>query len=109
MRDNIKDQLDKSNAEAQASKELIPFIAGFAIGGMLTVLIIVLSGPSNTFKVGSCVRELGHKAIETVVASATGGAIETTYDYTYSDGSKTVRSAVYDKLAQERLVKVNCK
>lgn len=65
---------------------------------------LLLTGCSDEFKVGGCVREMGKNAIETVIAVNSKGTIETQYKSTYGNLLKDV----YTKQNQDKLINVNC-
>jgi hypothetical protein len=66
--------------------------------------LMIMSEFSSTFKVGQCVRDLGHDTIETVSTVTARGAVETTYTRW-----GTVQRDVYKGADLDALVKVNCK
>jgi hypothetical protein len=72
----------------------------------LVILSLMLTGCASSIKVGDCVRELGHDTIETVITKSEYGAIETEYKSSYNNA---IRTEVYGKQQQEKLVKVECK
>ncbi len=76
--------------------------------GILVVLVLLATEfwillPSSPFKRGTCVRELGHKAIERITGVADSGAIETAYHNFWG-----WQNQVYNKQQQELLIKVSC-
>lgn len=81
-------------------RDFLSPVFAFILGG-LVVSFAYYNKPH--FKVGECVRDLGHEVVETITYVTDGGAIETKWPNTYSNGFS---SYVYDN--GNRLVKVSC-
>lgn len=71
----------------------------------LILTITLITGCAQSPKVGDCVRELGHSAIEKVIAKSDYGAIETQY---INKVTNRISTEVYGKQQQEKLIKVKC-